>query len=97
MSVQPSLPGQGGLAGENDHEEGFLFSLTGLALFVACALGGLLLAYGVAAPTGATGAAALARRGLGVAVQTGSPPPAVRLLITAPTRGQDPFGGEPFL
>jgi hypothetical protein len=31
---------------------GFFFSLTALVLFVTCAFAGLLLAYGVAAPTG---------------------------------------------
>jgi len=49
MSVQPISVLAPGVATSDDD---FIFSLQALGLFFVCAFAGLLLAYGVAAPTG---------------------------------------------
>jgi hypothetical protein len=54
----------------DDDAASFLFSLTALAMFVVCAFAGLLLAYGVAAPTGE-------RTGAGLCLTLGWPWPVV--------------------
>jgi hypothetical protein len=52
MSVQPPAAAEADAGAGAIEADDFLFSLSTLGLFAACAFAGLLLTYGVAAPTG---------------------------------------------